>query len=183
MLISCPSCGSAFEVQGSESVVTEITCPRCGRRLVARDADAVPVGGDETVPIDVVTEPLLEPVTDAAAAKGRSIDASSLPRGRRVSLAVLDGPRAGDFVVVASPRLVIGRAHGGVGADLELEDSLVSRAHAAIECRGGRVFLEDLRSSNGTWLGDERIESHEIDDRAEFRLGSTRLMLILADGD
>jgi DNA-directed RNA polymerase subunit RPC12/RpoP len=183
VLISCPSCGSAFELQRDESVITEITCPRCGRRLVARDAQRVPVGGDETVPIDVVTEPLLEPVTDADTAEGKPIDGSSLPRRKRVSVAVLSGPRAGDVVVVDRPRLVIGRAHGGVGADLELDDSQVSRAHAAIERRGSRVVLQDLRSSNGTWLGEERIESREIEDRSEFRLGSTRLMLILTDSD
>jgi pSer/pThr/pTyr-binding forkhead associated (FHA) protein len=122
-------------------------------------------------------------VTDADSDEGKPVGAPSLPRGKRVSVAVLSGPRAGDVVAVDRPRFVIGRARGAGRADLELDDSQVSRIHAAIECRGGPIVLLDLRSSNGTWLGEERIESREIDDRAEFRLGSTRLMLILTDID
>jgi pSer/pThr/pTyr-binding forkhead associated (FHA) protein len=86
-------------------------------------------------------------------------------------------------VAVALSRLTIGRVGGGSGADLELDDPQVSRAHAAIECHGSRIVLQDLGSSNGTWLGDERIESRELEDRAEFRVGSTCLMLIVTDTD
>lgn len=108
------------------------------------------------------------------------VTAASLPRGKRVSLAILSGSRAGDVVNLDRTRLVIGRLGGGSGADMELDDPQISRAHAAI---GSRIVLQDLRSSNGTWIEEERIESRELEDRAEFRLGSTRLMLILTDID
>ena len=53
MLINCPSCGASFEL--AVSSVTEVAaCPRCGRRVVARDARVVPPGGSETVPIEVL---------------------------------------------------------------------------------------------------------------------------------
>jgi len=183
MLISCPSCGSSFELPGTSATETA-ACPRCGRRVVARDVRIVPPGGSETVPLEVVTDPLLEPVDEAdQTAARRVVTAASLPRGKRVSLAILSGGRAGDVVNVDRTRLVIGRLGGGSGADLELDDPQISRAHAAIECHGSRIVLQDLRSSNGTWIEEERIENRELEDRAEFRLGSTRLMLILTDTD
>jgi DNA-directed RNA polymerase subunit RPC12/RpoP len=181
--MTCSSCGAAIEFPGGKAPAT-VVCPRCGRRAVARDVELAPPVGAETVPIDVVTGPLLEPMSEAdSTAQRRPVARASLPPGKRVSLAFLNGPRAGDVVAVALSRLTIGRVGGGSGADLELDDPQVSRAHAAIECHGSRIVLQDLGSSNGTWLGDERIESRELEDRAEFRVGSTCLMLIVTDTD
>lgn len=103
-----------------------------------------------------------------------------LPEGLRVSLAVLEGARPGEIFQVDKPRMVLGRLGGGA-ADIELDDPEISRVHAAVECYGQRILLEDLGSTNGTYVGDERIEAREIEDRGEFRLGRTRLMLILAE--
>ena len=44
-------------------------------------------------------------------------------------------------------------------SDIVLSDSRVSRRHARLERDGQRVFLEDLGSTNGTWIGQHRIES------------------------
>jgi len=43
--------------------------------------------------------------------------------------------------------------------------------------------VKDLNSTNGTYVGEERISEREIGDRGEFRVGRTRLMLILASQD
>jgi pSer/pThr/pTyr-binding forkhead associated (FHA) protein len=82
-------------------------------------------------------------------------------------------------VSLERPRLVIGRA--GVGkADLEIDDAEVSGAHAAIECRGEQIALRDLASTNGTWIGKERIAHTDLEDGTEFRIGKTRFMLTLS---
>jgi serine/threonine protein kinase len=109
----------------------------------------------------------------------RTSTALALPANLRVSLAILSGPSQGRAVTLERPRLVIGRA--GVGkADLEIEDAEVSGAHAAVECRGEHVALRDLASTNGTWIGEERIAHADLEDGAEFRIGKTRFMLTLA---
>jgi len=109
----------------------------------------------------------------------RTSTALALPANLRVSLAILSGPARGRAVTLERPRLVIGRA--GVGkADLELDDAEVSGAHAAIECRGEHVALRDLASTNGTWIGEERVAHAELEDGAEFRIGKTRFMLTLS---
>jgi serine/threonine-protein kinase len=117
--------------------------------------------------------------TAVAGGTPRTSTALALPRNLRVALAILSGAAQGRAVTLEKPRLVIGRA--GVGkADLEIDDSEVSGAHAAIECRHEQVVLRDLSSTNGTWIGDERIAHAEIEDGTEFRVGKTRFMLTLS---
>lgn len=183
MLITCPSCGGAFEMsEAALGVKATVPCPLCARIVVVRDAQVVPPGKEDgTVPYDPGTEAAVEPVepaTDVA-----KLEIPALPAGKRVSLAILEGPRQGDILRIDRPRVLIGRAGGGQGAQIEIPDSEMSRAHAVVECLGGRFVLRDKGSSNGTWVGDERIESRELDDRSEFRLGGTRFMLIVADSE
>jgi protein kinase-like protein/type III secretion system (T3SS) inner membrane Yop/YscD-like protein len=105
----------------------------------------------------------------------------ALPTTTRVSLAVLDGPQRGTALAFERARISIGRSGGG--ADFELADGEVSRTHAVLECHGRRVVLRDLGSTNGTFVGERRVEEAELPNRSEFRVGRTRLMLILADED
>jgi len=100
-----------------------------------------------------------------------------MPPGRRVSLAVLDGPDLGRIYRVESPSVIIGRGE----AEVHLEDGEVSRHHARLEMRGGRAVVRDLGSTNGTFVDDVKVSEAEIEDRGEFRVGQTRLMLIMAD--
>ena len=72
------------------------------------------------------------------------------------------------------PRMVIGRA----GADVLLNDPECSRQHAAIEVSDDKVFLVDLGSTNGTYVSDKRVTQIELENRSEFDVGSSTLMLI-----
>lgn len=184
MLITCPSCSGAFELEDALlQVKATVPCPLCRRVVVIRDATIVPPGKEDgTVPFETGTDAALDPdqeATDVASRKSRL----ALPAGKRVSLAVMSGSRTGEVVVLDRPRLVIGRAGGGAGADLELPDLEMSRSHAALECHGSRIVLRDLGSTNGSYVGDRKVEAVELEDRAEFRLASTVLMLIVTDSD
>jgi len=105
----------------------------------------------------------------------------ALPPGKRVSLAILEGPSQGAVHPVERARVVIGRLGGGAGAQLEIPDPEISRAHAAVEFYGSRVLLRDLESTNGTFVGEQRIRDHELHHQSEFRAGRTRFMLVLTD--
>jgi hypothetical protein len=50
--------------------------------------------------------------------------------------------------------VVIGRENAN---DLVLKDPEVSRRHARVIYQGGRYYVEDLNSTNGTFLNDQRI--------------------------
>ncbi|WP_339699964.1 ATP-binding cassette domain-containing protein [uncultured Roseivirga sp.] len=49
----------------------------------------------------------------------------------------------------------------GFGADLEIDDRLASRRHAAIELRGQQLFIQDTKSLNGVYLNERRIAENE----------------------
>ena len=59
-----------------------------------------------------------------------------------------------DVYSLDGPRLVVGRSRS---CDIRLRDDTVSRLHAALVWRGGTLVLEDLGSSNGTWVNGERV--------------------------
>jgi hypothetical protein len=181
MLINCPSCGEGFEIpEGAVAVKATHPCPHCQRIVVIRDAHVVPPRGEATVPFEA-GGPAPSSSQRAHEDEATRVTGTSLPLGRRVSLAILSGPRQGEIVTLAGPRLLIGRAGGGSGVDLEIGDPEVSPAHAALEYSGGGFVVRDMDSRSGTWVGDERIESRALEDRGEFRVGGTRFMLIIAE--
>jgi len=66
--------------------------------------------------------------------------------------------------------------------DVILIDDGVSRHHARITRRGERFLLEDLSSSNGTFLKKQRLEAgrpSELADGDEIQIGSHRLVFHL----
>lgn len=76
-------------------------------------------------------------------------------------------------------RLTIGRDRGN---DVVLEaDMRVSRRHARVVYRDGQWVLHDDGSSNGTFLGTDRIATHPLRDGDRFRIGSTVFRFCLAD--
>jgi len=103
-----------------------------------------------------------------------------LPPTLRVSVAILSGSLQGEVFPLNQPRLVIGRDGAETEApDVALPDSEVSGQHAAVECYGERVLLRDLGSTNGTFVGETRVTQRELEDRTEFRIGRTSMLLML----
>jgi pSer/pThr/pTyr-binding forkhead associated (FHA) protein len=64
--------------------------------------------------------------------------------------------------------------------DVQLKDSEVSRRHAMIEVAGDEAALLDLGATNGTYVDGQRIDRTQLGNRAEFTVGSTTLMFIVA---
>ena len=63
-------------------------------------------------------------------------------------------------------------------AEIFLRDPEVSRRHARIETQNGVLYLEDLKSSNGTFLNGRRLgEPLEIRAGDEIDVGTTRLVV------
>ena len=70
--------------------------------------------------------------------------------------------------------LILGREHGS--ADLVLDDPGVSRRHARVLADAGALVVEDLGSSNGTYVNGERISGPvEVASGDELQLGGTVL--------
>lgn len=54
----------------------------------------------------------------------------------------------------------------------------LSRKHARLECEGERVMLFDLKSKNGTFVHDARVEQHELKEGDSFRCGEVYFKLV-----
>jgi DNA-binding NtrC family response regulator len=97
---------------------------------------------------------------------------------RRIRVRVASGPSRGLERELDQGTLVIGSA---AEADLVLEDPTVSRYHAELALLPEGVRVKDLRSTNGTFVGDSRIESALVPAGSEIRVGRTHVELLPAD--
>ena len=80
------------------------------------------------------------------------------------------GLQPGESFVVGSG-ITIGRAPG---IEVHIEDTYASGHHARIYDREGAVYVEDMNSTNGTYVNGRRVSTQELlraDDR--IRIGDT----------
>lgn len=91
------------------------------------------------------------------------------------TLTVNSGPSTGQAVEVDKV-VVVGRE----GTDLVLSDSEISRTHASLRPADEGVEIEDLDSTNGTFVNGERVGGVTLlTADAEIRVGQTILRLEL----
>ncbi len=83
--------------------------------------------------------------------------------------------QGGEFSLPDGGEITIGRA-----SDLEmvLIEDMVSRKHARISCRGAEVLLQDLGSTNGTFVNGERIQKVRLRSGDRILVGTSILKLI-----
>jgi two-component system cell cycle response regulator len=87
----------------------------------------------------------------------------------RASLTLMSGPNAGQIFALDRNECVIGR---DLDAHVRIEDPSLSRRHAHIVRLGGdRYLLEDLKSTNGTFVGGLRVQRHELVTGDRIQLG------------
>jgi pSer/pThr/pTyr-binding forkhead associated (FHA) protein len=87
------------------------------------------------------------------------------PRGAPTQVVIVDGANAGESVSLDEAPILIGR---GADAAIRLDDDYVSTRHARIASSGDQWFVEDLGSTNGTYIG-----SHRLTQPTTLQLGST----------
>jgi ketosteroid isomerase-like protein len=73
---------------------------------------------------------------------------------RRFQLRGQSGPVANRIIELIEPEITLGR---DLSNDLVISDSEVSRAHARLSWRDDAYVIEDLRSTNGTWVNGHPI--------------------------
>jgi hypothetical protein len=96
-------------------------------------------------------------------------------RGTPRRLVVTDGALQGTTVPLGAVAITIGRADDST---LVLTDDYVSTRHARLLPRGDEWVLEDLGSTNGTYLGRQRVtDAVPVPVGAQIRVGKTVLEL------
>jgi pSer/pThr/pTyr-binding forkhead associated (FHA) protein len=72
----------------------------------------------------------------------------------------------------------IGRA---IGADFIVDATMVSRVHCRLTAGAGEIELEDLDSTNGTFVNGQRVDKR-MRVRAGDRIGVGRVELMIDEG-
>jgi hypothetical protein len=98
-------------------------------------------------------------------------------RGHRgpKTLVVTAGPLTGTKITLGDQPILIGRADDST---LVLTDDFASSRHARLTNRGGKWYVEDLGSTNGTYLDQQRVQGPLLVGPGQpIRIGQTALEL------
>jgi FHA domain len=95
---------------------------------------------------------------------------------RPARFVVLEGPglRKGSTFDVSAPTVVGRDPDSGIALD---GDEFASGRHARIEARTDGVWIEDLGSTNGTFVNGERVTAERLSPGDVVRVGQTELRL------
>ena len=90
-------------------------------------------------------------------------------------LVVIEGPLTGTVIPLSTAQVTIGRAPDST---LVIEDDYASSRHARIYSSEGSWLVEDLGSTNGTWIDRTRITSPTLLTLgAPLRVGRTTIQM------
>jgi len=109
-------------------------------------------------------------------AQGQSISAPAIPA---LSLSALEQERGGEMRPVEAPEVIIGRS---ASSDHPISDETVSARHARLSYHHNQWWVEDLKSTNGTYLNDERVNVPTVMVSGdELRCGQVRMLVAIEE--
>ncbi len=101
-----------------------------------------------------------------------SVDLGSI---HEPSLIELHGAQIGKLHILGKPTMLLGRDSR---MDLVVHVQSVSRCHARLEQHGDTILVEDLNSTNGTFINDSRISKGTLHDGDLLKVGGTILKFL-----
>jgi Domain of unknown function (DUF4388)/Inner membrane component of T3SS, cytoplasmic domain len=96
--------------------------------------------------------------------------------GTQFALRFISGKyQGGEFPLADGVPVIVGRSSD---LDMVLVEEMVSRRHARVELTGGTVVVEDLGSTNGTFVNGERVERATLVEGDRLLIGTSILKLV-----
>ena len=182
MIIECTNCHARYQYdetrfEGKPS--KKIKCAKCATVFEIHNPNDVTASRHDQTSVTKLKPKVEDTTAQSPLPKPEpELPIAELPKGKRLSLAIIDGSDAGNVFRINKPHVTIGRSN----ADFVINDTEASRQHAAIEVRDTTYLLSDLGSTNGTMVDGKKIaEPVELQDKSEFVIGTTTLMLIVTD--
>ncbi len=94
----------------------------------------------------------------------------------RITLVLLSGPNPGRVFLADGDEIVVGR---GAKASAQIDDTGLSRLHARFFRRADSWYLEDLGSTNGTFVGGEPVNTpRAVVDGDRVLIGQSTLLRV-----
>ena len=98
----------------------------------------------------------------------------------RLALRFISGKyQGGEFPLEDEREIIVGRSSD---LDMVLVEEMVSRRHARVQLTGGSVRIDDLGSTNGTFVNGERVTHAELQEGDRVLIGSNILKVVAIDG-
>lgn len=97
----------------------------------------------------------------------------SPPAGVRIGSTWFDGISgmvAGQRIMISKEETLIGRS--GV-CDVQFHDPKVSRQHALLRYYNSAYYIQDMQSSGGTFVNNQRVTSQILHDRDQVKIGDS----------
>ncbi len=99
-----------------------------------------------------------------------------MTQGSGFALKFISGKyQGGEFPLKAEKNVVIGRSSE---LDMVLVEDMVSRKHAKITITAGKITIEDLGSTNGTFVNGEKVKSTRLKEGDRILIGTSILKLV-----
>ena len=121
--------------------------------------------------------------TPSPVAAGAGGAAPRAPSGRRARKAEARAARARPQLVVVEPVTLAGRSYAlegeatigrAAGCQITLDDTYASQIHARVFPRDEHWLVEDLGSTNGTWLNRQKVSGPMVLQRGDrLQIGNT----------
>jgi len=148
----CPSCGEKLHASWDQ-------CPYCGwSEQPGAGAGAAPVSAP---PAGGGAQPKMRTMAMDAPSMG-------VATGNGVGwLVPLDGPQTGELFQLKG-RAIVGTAPD---CDVVMKEASISGRHAEFTAAPGGFRVNDLGSTNGTYVNDKRVSSTDLIDNDNVRLG------------
>lgn len=133
--------------------------------LIYRDIKTSPAEDSENFVLEGIIEMLHEPEKD------KTLDKTDEEEQKLyMDIIFIEGKQAGENVHATVP-CVIGRK----GSDVTIKDQKVSKKHARIKEISRKIIIEDLKSTNGTFVNNERIIAQELHSGDLISVGDTKM--------
>ncbi|MDH3500280.1 MAG: FHA domain-containing protein [Acidimicrobiia bacterium] len=146
---------------------------------MADDRDQI--GGDDLGDVAIEHEPTVTyiPVSEDALSVLSPEEAGRLAGLSGHALIVQRGPQTGKTWVLPAGVTGIGRHPE---SDIFLDDVTVSRHHCRVTVAGDAVTLEDVGSTNGTYVNDSRVDRVDLSPGDRLLVGKFHLVVARGDG-
>ncbi len=98
---------------------------------------------------------------------------------REAFILFMSGPLQGKLKCLEQEKTIIGRDDK---VDIQIKDIRISRQHFQIRVVDGNAILEDLGSTNGTYVNSQRVKVHQLQDGDKIQIPAS-VVIKFAYGD
>jgi len=100
---------------------------------------------------------------------------------RQYALRFISGKyQGGEFPLKMESEIVIGRSSD---LDMVLVEDMVSRKHAKISISGDQIFIQDLGSTNGSFVNGEKIRRARLKEGDRILIGTSIIKVVSVDSE